>query len=345
MATHPISGRISLNSHLLAGLGVAAICAALVTQDVRIPPFSFAGAPENASEAEQRIITDSEKRELIKLTVQSPVEAGLAGEEAEQLNGKIPFSKAPVLAARPFKLPQLEAATKQTALKCLTQAIYYEAGFEPVEGRRAVAQVVLNRMRHPAFPKSICGVVYQGANEPVCQFSFTCDGSLLRAPQRAAWLAAETIARSALNGYVEPSVGQSTHYHAGYVAPYWAPQLVKLAQIGAHIFYRWPGSWGMPSAFAGRYQGIEAVPLLSMHMTRSDMIDEQTKALAIARLPANLVPVRHARNDIGGRLDVSRGWTLDIPDPAETRKASAAAALKQQAADGADGEQKTTGKS
>ena len=87
------------------------------------------------------------------------------------------------------------------ALLCLTQAVYYEAGFEPLAGRRAVAQVVLNRMRHPAFPKSVCGVVYQGRRSPVCQFSFVCDGSLYRAPAPAAWREAKAVAEAALGGY------------------------------------------------------------------------------------------------------------------------------------------------
>ena len=101
-------------------------------------------------------------------------------------------------------------------------------GFEPLEGRRAVAQVVLNRMRHPAFPKSVCGVVYQGARAPVCQFSFVCDGSLYRRPALGAWKEAERIAAAALDGFVERSVGAATHYHADYVAPYWAPRLAKI---------------------------------------------------------------------------------------------------------------------
>ena len=86
------------------------------------------------------------------------------------INAALPFSDAPVLAARAFVLPAGETLDQRRAILCLTQAVYYEAGFEPVEGRRAVAQVVLNRMRHPAFPKSVCGVVYQHSSTPVCQF-------------------------------------------------------------------------------------------------------------------------------------------------------------------------------
>src|SRR6185295_19397303 len=94
---------------------------------------------------------------------------------AQLINAALPFAGGPLHSARPFAIAG-NATDENRALLCLTQAVYYEAGFEPVDGRRAVAQVVLNRMRHPAFPKSVCGVVYQGANTGVCQFTFVCDG-------------------------------------------------------------------------------------------------------------------------------------------------------------------------
>ena len=177
------------------------------------------------------------------------------------INAALPFASGPLHAARPFAVGGSDLDQRR-ALLCLTQAVYYEAGFEPLEGRRAVAQVVLNRMRHPAFPKSVCGVVYQGAGGRVCQFTFVCDGALYRAPgARRAGAQAEQIARAALAGYVETAVGEATHYHADYVAPRWAPLLAKVAQIGQHIFYRWPGAWGQPAAFTGRYIGEPRDPL------------------------------------------------------------------------------------
>ena len=122
-----------------------------------------------------------------------------------------------------------------------------------------MAQVVLNRVRHPAYPKSVCAVVYQGSARPTgCQFSFTCDGSLRYAPEPGLWRRAQDVARRALDGHVAKAVGSATHYHANYVAPYWAPTLVKMKQVGLHIFYRWTGPWGEPPAFTGRYAGGEA---------------------------------------------------------------------------------------
>lgn len=150
---------------------------------------------------------------------------------------------------------------RQRALTCLTQAIYYEAASEPDAGQRAVAQVVLNRVAHPAYPNTVCGVVFQGSERSTgCQFSFTCDGSLARVPSRMFWLRAESVARAALAGYVYKPVGLATHYHTIAVHPYWAPSLDYLGTIGAHRFYRFEGPAGQPGAFRTAYVGGEPLP-------------------------------------------------------------------------------------
>jgi len=161
--------------------------------------------------------------------------------QAQARNALIPYSRANPLRPARFSAaadPEPPAA----ALQCMTSAIYYEAATEPDAGKRAVAQVVVNRWANRAFPKTICGVIDQGAPAPGCQFSFMCDGSLARKPSPEAWRNAETIARAALNGYVETSVGAATHYHADYVVPVWAATMLKLTKLGRHIFYRWPGA-------------------------------------------------------------------------------------------------------
>jgi spore germination cell wall hydrolase CwlJ-like protein len=181
------------------------------------------------------------------------------GQTAEEVNALRPYTDLPIRPMRPFVL-KASAADRGRALDCLTQAVYYEAAREPGLGQEAVAQVVLNRMRHPAYPKSVCAVVYQGsARATGCQFTFTCDGSLRWAPEPALWRQARRVAERALSGHVAKHVGSATHYHADYVAPYWAPTLVKMTKVGAHIFYRWTGPWGEPPAFTGRYAGREAV--------------------------------------------------------------------------------------
>jgi len=150
-------------------------------------------------------------------------------------------------------------AEREQAVNCLAAAVYFEAGTEPLAGQRAVAQVVLNRVRDPKFPASVCGVVFQGSRRGAgCQFSFVCDGSFRRRPPHARQLAeARGVAEQALAGRVAPEVETATHYHASYVHPSWERRLVKVNRIGAHIFYRRPGEAGAPSALSQRYAGGE----------------------------------------------------------------------------------------
>jgi len=199
--------------------------------------------------AEASAVASANAARLVEATIgEHANDVRAVGEDAKLINATMPFSTAPVRAANAFVIPAADEIDHRRALLCLTQAVYYEAGYEPVAGRRAVAQVILNRTRHPAYPKSVCGVVYQRNSTPICQFTFVCDGSLDRRPEPGAWRIAQQIASEALAGYVEKSVGSATHYHADYVAPRWAPLLAKINKIGAHIFYRWPGAWGMRGA-------------------------------------------------------------------------------------------------
>lgn len=161
--------------------------------------------------------------------------------------------------ARAFRIDN-SGVDRSRALQCLTAAIYYEAASEADAGQRAVAQVVLNRVAHPSYPKTVCGVVYQGSERSTgCQFSFTCDGALARHPQRLFWDRAEDVARAALAGYVYAPVGLATHYHTVQVSPYWAPSLNYLGTIGAHRFYAFRGAAGSPATFRYAYLGGEPV--------------------------------------------------------------------------------------
>jgi len=181
----------------------------------------------------------------------------LAPEEAAKENAERPFVKRPDSPAAKFAL-QAAPEDRERALNCLAQAVYYEASGEGADGQRAVAQVVLNRMRHPGYPASVCGVVYQGSERGSgCQFTFTCDGSLLRAPVPGLWARARKVAQDALSGKVFAPVGHATHYHADFVLPYWADSLDKTMQLGHHIFYRLRGSLGERNAFMQRYSGTE----------------------------------------------------------------------------------------
>ena len=185
-------------------------------------------------------------------------------EEAERLNALRPADAVKVSAAVPFIVAERfrDDPRFELAVDCLAQAVYYEAGSENDAGQRAVAQVVLNRVRHPAFPHTVCGVVYQGFDRPTgCQFTFTCDGSLARPPTASGWSRARRVALAALSGWVEPRVGTSTHYHASYVLPYWAGSLDKVLTVGAHNFYALRGLAGAGGSFAARYDlAAEFVP-------------------------------------------------------------------------------------
>ena len=313
----------------LAGFRTEALAFAVVTLAAMMAAAIAYFSPANAAGNSVSIQLPSAKTAaLVAATSASPTQIQAVGEKAKLINAALPFSTAPVQSAQPFAIPG-DDLDHRRALLCLTQAVYYEAGFEPLAGRRAVAQVVLNRMRHPAFPKSVCGVVYQGSRSPVCQFSFVCDSSLYRAPALGAWREAKTVAEAALVGYVEKSVGAATHYHADYVAPRWAPMLTKISKLGAHIFYRWPGAWGQRAAFTGRYVGEPQDPLALRPPLRTPVepgSNEQPITLAEAG-----PTIARAENDVGGLLDTSKGWTLHIPGPEEVRAATARALAEQRA--------------
>ncbi|HEY0086747.1 MAG TPA: cell wall hydrolase, partial [Allosphingosinicella sp.] len=138
----------------------------------------------------------------------------VAPQDAIAINAAVPIADLPNPAARPFAITFASSADRLRAIECLTAAVYYEAATEPLEGQRAVAQVVLNRARHPAYPKSVCGVVFQGHERATgCQFTFTCDGAIRRTPIASIWARARHVAEQALAGKVYAPVGWATHYH------------------------------------------------------------------------------------------------------------------------------------
>ncbi|MET3723159.1 cell wall hydrolase [Sphingomonas trueperi] len=226
--------------------------------------------------------------------------ADLDPEDARAFNAAIPFSTDPNPAARPFHL--VGAADSQArAVDCLAAAEIYEAGDDAL-GERAVAQVILNRVRHPAFPKTVCGVVFQGSERSTgCQFTFSCDGALTRwSPTPVAWARAREIAKMALHGTVFRPVGHATHYHTDWVVPYWSASLDKIVELHTHLFFRWAGWWGTPPAFNRGYVADEPkVALLAKlspaHLGEVLPADEASNlpadlATRMAAIPASAVP-------------------------------------------------------
>lgn len=252
--------------------------------------------------------------------------APISPDEALAENSSRPFDRRPDTPASPFVLAP-GTGDYERALNCLAQAVYYEAGSEPVDGQRAVAQIVLNRVRHPGYPASICGAIYQGSDRLTgCQFTFTCDGSIARAPVPALWRRAEQVARDALAGKVFAPVGHATHYHADFVVPYWSASLDKQLQIGHHIFYRLKGGLGAALVFNQRYSGQESesetASAVAQALDSSETLDAVLGAGATAVLgdgdavaspPRDLLKADREQGKLAIDADETRGRLADGP--------------------------------
>jgi spore germination cell wall hydrolase CwlJ-like protein len=134
---------------------------------------------------------------------------------------------------------ETQAEFEERERRCLATALYFESRGEPIRGQIAVGQVILNRVRSPNFPETICGVVFQGQHKPGCQFSFACDGRTDTARNDAQWALAQDLAKQIMAGeHWLPELGYSTYFHATYVSPYWRGGMSRSDRIGRHIFYK-----------------------------------------------------------------------------------------------------------
>jgi spore germination cell wall hydrolase CwlJ-like protein len=176
--------------------------------------------------------------------------ASMSTEVREATGGETIAAKGEVTGAgqqpmSPAERLHLDEKRRAKAIKCLTEAIYFEARGEPVRGQIAVAQVVMNRVFSGYYPNTVCGVIYQNANRHLaCQFTFACDGlpEVVREPD--AWERAKKIAAETLDGELWlPEVGKATHYHAYWVHPSWVHEMTRMYKLGVHTFYR-PKRWG-----------------------------------------------------------------------------------------------------
>ena len=285
-------GRVELAKRGVMGLLLLLVTSCLAPEERRIAKATPAPVTDT-KELVRRLAPDLSEQELAGL----PDRAVPAASRAAAPDAPAPF------------LAQAASETDAArARECLTAAVYYEARSEPVDGQRAVAQVVLNRVRDRAFPHSVCGVVYQGvASGRGCQFSFACDGSMYRPREPGAWERAERVAIAALNGGVMAAVGNATFYHAAYVLPWWASSLTRLGAIGSHIFYRWPGALERALGMRAQYAGVEP-------------------GMPTARVPGSDGVVRTAA-DFG--VTVHRGSTVPLTGAATDSAASPAAAPVQ----------------
>lgn len=287
-------------------LGAALLLA--VWQDMSAPG-GLVGGP-SASAARARLQAAPPVEAVLYDTRNLPIDA----ESAIDINAKRPPDIAKVVPARSFVAGggPADAAFRQTALECLAQAVYYEAASESDAGQRAVAQVVLNRVRSPAFPNTVCGVVFQGWTRSTgCQFSFTCDGSMQRIPSASGMARARRIAADALSGVVMREVGNATHYHADYVVPYWASSLDKVQTVGRHIFYLIRGGLGRPGAFSARYlASLERSPLGTLANSAMNPLEEVLPGQEAA-LPGAMPPSDPLAADLAmGKLIAPDGAAL-----------------------------------
>jgi len=124
--------------------------------------------------------------------------------------------------------------------RCLSEAMYYEARGEGQQGEKAVAEVIFHRMRTGNYGHSICAVVYEGATQQGCQFSFACNGDRTQRKQASAWMQAQMLAARILTGEerLSDATEGATSFHAVSVQPDWANDLERTVKIGNHIFYK-----------------------------------------------------------------------------------------------------------
>jgi spore germination cell wall hydrolase CwlJ-like protein len=310
-------------------------CAAMLLATASCIPAKASDSPAALAAATAAALPSAPQPEPMVLREVAPTEAA-------RINATIPFSAELNPRAPSTVFRAAGPGNQLRSLQCLAEAIYYEARSESEDGQRAVAQVVLNRVRHPAYPGSVCGVVYQGPLRAGggCQFTFTCDGSLAATPAGPGWDRARRLAAEALAGYVHAPVGLATNYHTHQVLPDWAFRLAKATVIGNHIFYRMPGAWGSSSAFSQAYRGFEPSPATVMasrmpinlgrggRATLAPPVNLASYALPTPSLPATLAteaapaPVndRLPRSTVRPEFENSGRWLDEVPAATNSKR-------------------------
>lgn len=216
----------------------------------KIAPWAPGEAPIIQGSTLQSPLTNAPADPDIKMSALEPARPG--GSEGEggvsvaskgEVTGVDKYPRSP--AERLSLIGPMRAHARAKAEKCLANAVYFEARDEPVRAQIGVAQVVLNRVFSPFYPKDVCGVVYQNAGRHLaCQFTFACDGKSKAVTEPDAWTRAMRIAKDTLAGKLwMPDVAKSTHYHDDWAHPNWVGEMRKLDKLGGLIFYR-PRNWG-----------------------------------------------------------------------------------------------------
>ena len=202
-------------------------------------------APWRAGEAPEIVAPESAPASEMKLAALSPPAKTDVSKPAESVAPKGEVTGPLQRPMSPADRLGLSGTSRAKAEKCLANAVYFESRGEVVRGQIAVAQVVMNRVFTPYYPKTVCDVVYQNAHRHnSCQFTFACDGIPDVVTEPDAWQRAKRIAADMLDGKLwMPEVAKSTHYHAYWVRPSWAGEMRRILKLGVHTFYR-PLNWG-----------------------------------------------------------------------------------------------------
>jgi spore germination cell wall hydrolase CwlJ-like protein len=201
------------------------------------------------------------------------------------------------------------APSRSRELDCLAQAVYFEARGESPRGQQAVATVIMNRVKNPNFPKTVCAVVYQGStHRNGCQFSFACDGLAERVVERTAWDRARSVAARVLSGAVLRDIGSATHFHTTAVTPDWGSRMLRVAQVGLHVFYRFNPHAKAPVEIEPQedtavFASAPAKPA-ELHLAEALTAPQPVEAKAVAPAAKAVAPAAEAKPPLPKLLDI-----------------------------------------
>jgi spore germination cell wall hydrolase CwlJ-like protein len=165
--------------------------------------------------------------------------AGVLEEKASAKGGKARLTPAETISKTEAQaVDPIGKEPLDDAVTCLARTLYWEAKGEGDAGMQAVANVVMNRLRHKGFPNTICGVVTQGHEQGSCQFSWWCDGQPDNSEEPEPYTLAKEIARKALNRQLEDRTDGALYYHNHGITPSWSKQYIRTVEVGAHVFYK-----------------------------------------------------------------------------------------------------------
>jgi hypothetical protein len=218
------------DNYILAPKGLGAKMANQKEKFKQPSVFNDGGSDTSSSVKETRMIR------IIKIVINCTVLIALTVTAQSAVQGKFDRLREARATASP-----ITAQVRQKQLDCLARNIYHEAGYEPFEGKVAVAQVTINRTESGQFPSDICQVVYQKNvvyEKVLCQFSWYCSTASTQKPMNGpVYVESMEVAKKVLlEGFRIHDLDQALYYHADYVNPNWGKK--PIAKIGHHLFYQ-----------------------------------------------------------------------------------------------------------